>query len=130
MKRKGLRLNVPVALMLPVALLLLAGAWYTGLIPLERAGAAPGDLTVTVTKVFPTPNHVGLHLELKDDGVVVIDKDYMHQWASGTDVPDEVKQEIGARMQEDIDAYKALAARYNAAAYDTAASQVEAGLVL
>ncbi len=87
-------------------------------------------LTKTVTRVFPTANHVGLHLELKDDGVVVIDKDYMHQWASDTDVPNDVKQAIGARMQVDIDAYKALATRYNAAAYDTAASQVEAGLVL
>ncbi len=87
-------------------------------------------LTAIVTRVFPTANHVGLHLELKDDGVVVIDKNYMHQWASGTDVPNEVKVHIGARMQEDIDAYKALAIRYNAAAYGTAATQVEAGLVL
>ena len=118
------------AILIITVAILLAGAWYTGLIPLERAQAAPGDLTVTVTKVFPTPNHVGLHLELKDDGVVVISKDYMHQWASGTDVPNEVKQKIGARMQVDIDAYKALFTRYNATAYDTAASQVEAGLNL
>ncbi len=113
-----------------LAAILLAGAWHTGLIPLQPARAAPGDLTVTVTKIFPTPNHVGLHLELKDDGVVVISKDYMEQWASGTDVPNEVKVRIGKRMQEDIGRYKALSLRYNAAAYDTAASQVEAGLVL
>lgn len=106
------------------------GVWYTGLIPLQRAQAAPGGLTVTVTKVFPDANHVGLHLVLTDDGVTVIDKDYMHQWALGTDVPNEVKVRIGERMQADIDAYKALSARYNAAAYDTAASQVEAGLNL
>ena len=87
-------------------------------------------LTKTVTKVFPTPNHVGLHLELKDDGVAVIDTDYMEQWASGTDVPNEVKLKIGKRMQVDIDAYKALKARFDAAAYDTAAQQVEDGLVL
>ena len=92
-------------------------------------------LTKTVTKVFPTPNHVGLHLKLIDDSrdpaeQMVIDKDYMEQWASGTDVPNEVKVEIGKRMQADIDAYKALLARYNAAAYDTAASQVETGLTL
>ena len=92
-------------------------------------------LSKTVTKVFPDANHVGLHLKLVDDTrdpaeQTVIDKDYMHQWASGTDVPDEVKQEIGARMQVDIDAYKALSARYNAVAYDTAVSQVEAGLIL
>ncbi len=87
-------------------------------------------LTKTVTRVFPDANHVGLHLELKNDDVVVIDKDYMEQWASGTDVPNEVKQRIGARMQADIDEYKALLARYNAAAYDTAVSQVEAGLTV
>ncbi len=92
-------------------------------------------LAKTVTKVFPTANHVGLHLKLIDDSrdsdeQTVIDKDYMHQWASGTDVPNEVKVEIGKRMQVDINAYKALAARYNAYAYSTAASQVEAGLVL
>ncbi len=87
-------------------------------------------LTKTVTKVFPTANHVGLHLLLEDDGVPVIDKDYMEQWASGTDVPNDIKVKIGKRMQADIDVYKALKARYNAAAYDLAATQVEAGLVL
>lgn len=87
-------------------------------------------LTKAVTKVFPTANHVGLHLELKNDGVVVISKDYMEPWASGTDVTLEVKQRIGARMQKDIDNYKALLARYEAEAYDTAASQVNAGLNL
>ncbi len=92
-------------------------------------------LAKTVTKVFPTANHVGLHLKLIDDSrdsaeQTVIDKDYMHQWASGTDVPDKVKAEIGTLMQKDIDAYKALATRYNAEAYGTAASQIEAGLNL
>lgn len=110
--------------------LLACGVWYTGLIPLHQVQAAPGDLTVTVVKVFPTANHVGLHLELRDDGVVVLSKDYMEQWQSGTDVPNVIKQQIGARMQADIDAYKVLSARYGATAYDTAASQVEAGLIL
>lgn len=92
-------------------------------------------LTKTVTKVFPTPNHVGLHLKLVDDSrdpadQIVIDKDYMEQWASGTDVPDEVKQRIGKRTQTDTDAYKALKARFDAPAYDTAAQQGEDGLVL
>ena len=92
-------------------------------------------LSKTVTKVFPDANHVGLHLKLVDDTrdpaeQTVIDKDYMHQWASGTDVPNEVKVELGKLMQADIDTYKALAVRYNAAAYDAAASQVEDGLNL
>ena len=92
-------------------------------------------LTKTVTKVFPDANHVIFHLKLEDDTriptkQVVIDKDYRHQWASGTSVQNEVKQEIGAEMQVDIDAYKVLAARFNHTDYGTAASQIEAGLVL
>ncbi len=130
MKRKGLRLNVPVALMLPVALLLLAGAWYTGLIPLERAEAAPGDLTVTVTKVFPDANHVIFHPELANDGVVVISKDYPHQWASGSSVQLAVEQAVLARMKADINAYTTLLNRFNHPNYDAAASRIEQGLTL
>ncbi len=87
-------------------------------------------LIKTITKTFPTANHVGFHLELKDDEAIVIDKDYMEQWASGTSVPFEVKQQIGARMQADIDAYKALAARFNHEEYETARGQIDAGLNL
>ena len=48
-------------------------------------------LTKTVTKVFPDANHVVFHLKLIDDTreleeQTVIDKDYSHQWASGTSV--------------------------------------------
>ncbi len=110
--------------------ILVFGAWYVGLIPLHQVQAAPGDLIKDVTKVFPDANHVIFHLELKDDGVVVIDKDYSHQWASGTSVQLEVKQAVGAEMQADIDAYKALANRFNHPDYDTAANQIEVGLNL
>ena len=127
MRRRWLKTNASVMLMVSV---LVFGAYYTGLMPPYEAQAAPGDLTKDVTHVFPTPNHVIFHLELKDDGVVVISKDYRHQWASGTTVQLEVKQKIGARMQVDIDAYKALSGRFNHADYETAANQIEAGLVL
>ncbi len=87
-------------------------------------------LTKTVTKAFPTANYVGFHLKLEDDSAVVIDKDYMEQWASGTSVQNEVKQRIGERMQNDINAYKALANRFNHDDYETARSQIDAGLTL
>ncbi len=92
-------------------------------------------LTKTVTKVFPDANHVIFHLKLVDDTrepeeQTVIDKDYSHQWASGISVQLKVKQEIGKDMQSDIDLYKILANRFNHADYNTAASQIEAGLNL
>jgi len=87
-------------------------------------------LTKTITKAFPTANHVGFHLELKDGDDVVINRDYMEQWASGTSVQLAVKQKIGERMQTDIDRYKALAARYNHEDYETARGQIDAGLNL
>ena len=92
-------------------------------------------LSKTVTKVFPDANHVVFHLQLVDNTrdpseQTVIDKDYRHQWASGTSVQNEVKQAIGAEMQKDINAYKALATRFNHEDYGTAASQIDAGLNL
>lgn len=92
-------------------------------------------LTKTVTKVFPTANHVGLHLVIIDDtrepeDQVVINKDYMEQWATGTGVPSPVKVVIGKRMQKDINNYIGLKTRYDAPAYDQAATQVEDGLTL
>lgn len=92
-------------------------------------------LTKTVTKAFPDANHVGLHLKLVDDSrepddQIIIDHDYMEQWASGTDVPNPIKVVIGKRMQKDINNYIGLKTRYDAPAYDLAATQVEDGLTL
>lgn len=92
-------------------------------------------LVKTVTKAFPTANHVGFHLKLEDmtravGDKVVIDKDYMEQWSSGTSVQNEVKQKIGADMQADINAYKALAVRFSHEDYETARDQIDSGLVL
>ena len=92
-------------------------------------------LTKTVTKAFPGPNHVGLHLKFVDDSrdpadQIVIDKDYMEQWASGTTIPDKVIAKIQRDMQDDINAYKALSARFNHGAYGDARNTVDAGLIL
>ncbi len=85
-------------------------------------------LTGTVTRIFPDANHVGYHLEVKDGVDVVIDKDYMEQFAVGSDVPVKTLTTIGNRMQVDIDAWKALKAVYDHQVYINGAGQIEAGL--
>lgn len=87
-------------------------------------------LTKTVTKMFPTENTVGLHLKLEDDGVTVIDQDFSEQFVSGEDIPNEVRDKIGSRMQEAIDKYKALKARFDSAKYETVRTQVDNALTL
>lgn len=87
-------------------------------------------LTKTVTKMYPTENTVGLHLELKDDDVVVIDKDFAENYAAGQDIPNEVRDKIGKRMQKAIDRYKALKARFEHPKYETVRTQIDDNLTL
>lgn len=87
-------------------------------------------LTKTVSKVFPSENKVGLHLELKDDDVVVISKSYMVQFSKDEGVTDAIESEITKRMQADIDKYKMLKARFDNQKYDDARSNVEQSLIL
>ena len=87
-------------------------------------------LTKTVTKVFPTENRVGLHLELKDDGVVVIDQEFIENYAPGDGVTNDIRDAIGNRMQATIDIYKMLKNRFDASAYETVRSQVDNNLTL
>lgn len=87
-------------------------------------------LTKTVTRIFPDANHVGYHLELKNGVDVVIDKDYMEQFAVGSDIPAATKTTIGRLMQDDIDAYKKLLALYDNQKYIDGEEQISAGLIL
>jgi len=87
-------------------------------------------LEKTVTKVFPTENKVGLHLELKDDGVVVIDEDFTEDYAPGVGVTNDIRDAIGNKMQAAIDQYKMLKNRFDAAAYKTVRTQVDNNLTL
>jgi hypothetical protein len=87
-------------------------------------------LTKTVTKVFPTENTVGLHLTLKDDDVVVIDRDFVKNYAAGEDVPNDVRDAIGQEMQAEIDKYKILKSRFDSAKYETVRTQVDNNLNL
>lgn len=87
-------------------------------------------LTKVVTKAFPTGSTVGLHLELKDDDEVVISENYYEQFATGMGVTNKIRDEIGKRMQVDIDRYKQKKAVFETVAYETARTQVDNNLVL
>ena len=82
-------------------------------------------LTAVVTKAFPSPSHVGLHLLFKDDTETIIDKDYRAQWSGN---PDDAVAEITGKMQTDIDRYRTMKKRFEAAAYGTAAATVQSNL--
>lgn len=87
-------------------------------------------LVKTVTKVFPTENTVGLHLELKDDNIVVIDKDFIENYAPGVGVTNDIRDEIGKKMQAAINNYKMLKNRFDTAAYETVRTQIDNNLTL
>jgi hypothetical protein len=90
-------------------------------------------LAKTVTKMFPTKNHVGIHLLLTDDDradigpgqIPVIDADFTENFTRGQGVTNPVRDSIGKKAQEAIDEYKECRATYDAAAYDTAVSQID-----
>ena len=56
-------------------------------------------LTKIITKVMPTENRVGFHLELKDDGVVVIDKDYRERFSQAAGATTAIKLKIGKHVR-------------------------------
>ena len=85
-------------------------------------------LAKTVTKVFPNGGKVGIHLELKDDGVVVIDRDFVDGFVKGETLPNSVRDAIGQAAQAAIDEYVENKAMYDAAAYDTVVSQIDNNL--
>ena len=116
-----------IALMVSV---LAFGVWYTGLMPPQTAKAAPGDLTVVVTRVFPTRDTVGLVLELRNDGVVVFTKIYNQQFDPAIGLTVGIRDKIQKRMQKDIDIYKAKYVVYMSAGYVNAPAIVESNLVL
>lgn len=95
-------------------------------------------LTKTVTKMFPTPSTVGIHLLVTDDdrpdlgeGVqVVINTVIAEQYVTGEDMVNEVRDKIGARAQKAINKYKALRAVYDKETYDTKVFQIEGALTL
>lgn len=95
-------------------------------------------LTKTVTKMFPTPSTVGIHLVITDDdrpdlgegAQVVINTVIDEQYVAGEDMANDVRDKIGARAQKAIDRYKALRAVYDKETYDTKVGQIEGALTL
>ncbi|MGD8787710.1 MAG: hypothetical protein PVJ60_09820 [Phycisphaerales bacterium] len=87
-------------------------------------------LTKTVTKVFPTDNMVGMHLELKDDGVVVIDRDFMENFTKGEGATNAVRDSIGLQMQKAIDEYKEAKTIFSSSKYETVRQQIDSNLQL
>ena len=110
--------------------ILLAGAWYTGLIPLTRAQAQQGVLTATVTSGPLTARNASLHLELTDDGVVVISRNFSESYTQSIGLTMEVRDSIRKKMQEAIDAYRILEATKAKPGYGNAPGIVEGQLDL
>lgn len=113
-----------------VTLLLLAGAWLVGLIPLRRAEAQQGVLTVTVTSGSLTATTASLHLELKDDGAVVISRDFSESYTQAVGLTAEVRDSITKKMQAAIDAYRKLEAEKARPGYINAPGVIEGNLDL
>ena len=113
-----------------VVAIVLAGAWYIGVIPLEQAQAQQGVLTVTVTSGPLTARNASLHLELKDNGVVVISRNFSESYTQSVGLTVEVRNSILKKMQEAIDAYRRLEAIKKKAGYSTAPGMVEGQLNL
>lgn len=116
-----------IALMVSV---LAFGAWYTGLPLLQRARAAPGDLTVTVTQGPLTATNVTMHLELRDDGVVVMSRNFSESYTQSVGLTMEVRGSIQKKMQKAIDAYRRLEVEKARPGYINAPGVVEGNLDL
>jgi len=87
-------------------------------------------LSKEVTKLFPSPNKIGMRLVLADtdEGCSGFTKDYWQQFSPGDGATTAIKQKIGRDMQRDIDRYKALKTVYEADAFDTAVTQISNAL--
>ena len=93
-------------------------------------------LSKTVTKAFPTLNHIGIHLRLTDDarpdlgpGVqTVIDTDFTEQFIPGSGMANTIRDAVGNAAQAAIDEYKKCRDVYTAAAFDTAVTQINNAL--
>lgn len=105
-------------------------AIHTGLIRLQPALAAPGDLTKTVTHGPLTATTASMHLELKDNGVIVISQNFSESYTQSRGLTSEVENSIVKKMQAAIDAYRILEAEKVRAGYINAPGRIEGNLDL
>lgn len=95
-------------------------------------------LTKVVTKMFPTPNTVGIHLVIKDDERpdlgpgehIVIRHTISRNFDRSVGIVNKIRDEIGREAQEVIDEYKKCKAVYAAASYDEKVTQIDNALTL
>ena len=125
-----MKTRTTIAKIILLAAILPAGAWWTGLIPPHEAQAAPGDLTKTVTHGPLTATTASMHLELKDDGVVVISRNFSESYTQSVGLTAEVENAISKKMQEAIDAWRLLEKEKARAGYINAPGRIENNLDL
>ena len=87
-------------------------------------------LTKTVTSGPLTARTASLHLELKDNGVTVIDRHFFESYTQSIGLTVEVRESIRRKMQKAIDAYRRIEAIKQKAGYSTAPGIVEGQLNL
>lgn len=87
-------------------------------------------LTPTVTQGVLTATTAALHLELKDEGVTVIDKDFPESYTQANGLTLDVRNSIQGKMQKAIDNYRLLAAEKLRQAYIDAPGIVQGNLDL
>ena len=83
------------------------------------------SVTATMDKMWT----ITMNMILTDNTVEVINKDYPVNYRSGDSIPAKTAKFIEL-MQEDIDNYKSEQQLFNAAALNTAVTNVQAGLVV
>lgn len=96
------------------------------------------SLAKTVTKMFPTPNTLGINLIVTDDDRpdlgpgerVVISKTISRNHVKSQDMPVKIATEIGKEAQALIDNYKSLRSDYDKEAYQTKVTQIDNALTL
>lgn len=95
-------------------------------------------LAKTVTKMFPTDNHIGIILILTDDdrsdlgegAQEVVRKTIKRNVPTNADMSDKVQREIGLEAQRAIDDYKKLKAIYDKPIYQNKVNQIDNNLTL
>lgn len=98
-------------------------------------------LAKTLTKMFPTPNRIGINLIVTDDdrpelepvgagAKIVISKTISRSYVRGWDMPNKIRDDIGEEAQRFIDDYKSRRAEYDKAAYQTKVNQINGALAL
>ena len=95
-------------------------------------------LAKTVTKMWPTEDHVGIHLILTDDdrpdlgtgAQEVVNEIFKVNVPIDADMALEAQQELGGQAQAAIDKYKRLRAIYVKPVYQTKVTQINNALTL